>query len=91
MAKSKEGKYYEDRPCCLCRRLGISDDSPSLFHHVRNGMLGKRGNDGIPLCFEHHVGKTGIHGLGKRAFEAKYGVTEAELLEDTRRELNPLL
>jgi hypothetical protein len=80
VTKNKEGKFYEDRPCILCKRLGLADDSPSLFHHIREGRLGKRGTKGIPLCEAHHVGKFGIHGLGKKAFEAKYGISEEQLL-----------
>ena len=41
----------------------------------------KRSNaDVIPLCPEHHTGKTGVHGLGRKAFELTYGLTEDELL-----------
>jgi hypothetical protein len=37
----------------------------------------------IPLCPEHHTGNSGVHGLGKKAFADKYGVTEEDLLEQT--------
>jgi hypothetical protein len=37
----------------------------------------------IGLCREHHRGDTGIHGLGRKAFEKKYGLTEEDLLEKT--------
>jgi len=33
----------------------------------------------LPLCPEHHRGNTGYHGLGRKAFERAYGVTEKEL------------
>ena len=81
MAKSKEGKYYEDRPCCLCVRLGLGE-SPGEFHHCRNGMLGVRGTSGIPLCPRHHrIGPDAIHVMGKKAWERRFGVSEQELLE----------
>jgi hypothetical protein len=35
------------------------------------------------LCTEHHRGNTGVHGMGRKSFERKYGVTEEELLEYT--------
>jgi len=38
----------------------------------------------IPLCPEHHRGATGLHGMGRKAFERAYGVTELELLAETR-------
>lgn len=36
----------------------------------------------IPLCPEHHRGNTGYHGLGRRAFERTYGLTELDLLRE---------
>jgi len=33
------------------------------------------------LCPEHHRGNTGIHGLGRKAFERKYQITEEGLLQ----------
>jgi hypothetical protein len=40
--------------------------------------------DVIPLCPEHHRGKTGLHGLGTKGFPKHWGFTELELLEDVR-------
>jgi hypothetical protein len=37
----------------------------------------------IPLCPSHHTGNKGVHGLGKKAFATKYGVTEEDLLAQT--------
>ena len=45
----------------------------------------------VPLCPEHHQGNTGIHGMGRKAFERYYGVTELELVEQTKREANYVL
>ena len=73
--------------CVLCRRLGYND-TPAQNHHPRNGQgMGQRAphSDVIPLCYEHHMGQTGIHGMGTRAFARHYGVDEAGLLEETRK------
>ena len=75
--------------CCICRMLGYGA-TPAHVHHIRTGVgMGRRASDfeTIPLCPEHHQGNTGIHGMGRKAFERKYGVTELELLESTRNEL----
>ncbi len=40
--------------------------------------------DVIPLCPEHHRGKTGVHGLGTRGFAKHHGFDEADLLADVR-------
>jgi hypothetical protein len=39
--------------------------------------------DVIPLCPEHHRGKTGLHGLGTKGFVKHYGYSEVDLLDDT--------
>ncbi len=76
--------------CALCRHLGYGA-TPAEIHHPRHGTgMGKRAahTDGIPLCFPHHRGNEGIHGMGRKAFERHYGVTETELVEQTRRLIN---
>lgn len=71
----------ENRPCCLCVRLGLGE-TPAEFHHIREGRQGVRGKKGIPLCYPHHRGHLGVHTLGKRAWAAKFGVTEMELFDN---------
>lgn len=73
--------------CLLCRRLGYLG-TPAEVHHIRTGTgAGRRASDTetIPLCPEHHRGNTGLHGMGRKAFERVYRVTELELLAETRR------
>ena len=43
--------------------------------------------DAIPLCYSHHRGPDGFHGLGKRAFIRRYGIDETILLQETKRML----
>ena len=69
--------------CSLCRFvLKIEDTSPEI-HHIRRA--GKRKDAPvIGLCPIHHRGSnTGVHGLGRKAFEELYSTTEEELLEKT--------
>ena len=50
--------------CILCRYLELGE-TPAMLHHVREGQgMSQRSSDWlvIPLCTEHHQGKTGIHG-----------------------------
>lgn len=69
--------------CMLCKRLGLGE-TPAELHHLRTGGWGKGDYKTLfGLCPEHHRGKTGIHGLGTKAFERHYGVTQQELLENT--------
>lgn len=63
--------------CILCWHLGY-EGTPAEIHHIRRG--GRRDTAPvIPLCPEHHRGNTGIHGLGRKAFETKYELSEEDL------------
>lgn len=73
--------------CILCWFLGWGQ-TPAELHHPRTGMgMGMRASDRdvIPLCPPHHRGNEGLHGLGRKAFERRYKVTEMDLLELVRR------
>lgn len=71
--------------CVLCQHLNLGS-SPAEVHHI--------GDDAarsdwlvIPLCPEHHRGAGGFHGLGQRAFEARYKLNELTLLAMTHEAL----
>jgi hypothetical protein len=75
--------------CAICYRLKYGE-TPAMLHHIREGQgMAQRAGDClvIPLCHEHHQGKTGIHGFGTRTFERVYGVSELDLLDETLERL----
>jgi hypothetical protein len=73
--------------CILCSTILGFEDTPSELHHIRR-YGGKRSTSPcIPLCPEHHRGNSGVHGLGHKGFENKWGVTEEELLERVNQKL----
>lgn len=86
---SEERKYLSrvaELGCLVCRRMGYPD-TPAEIHHKRAGTgAGRRSShfDAMPLCPEHHRGKTGLHGLGTKGFARHYGFDEADLLQDVR-------
>lgn len=58
-------------------------------HHCFTGMGRRKDHDKtIGLCWEHHLGATGIDGkkMGKRVWESLFG-TEEQLLEKVNRRL----
>lgn len=66
-------------PCAICGKPG-----PSIVHHMRAGFgSGQRAPNALtmPLCPEHHVGKTGIHG-DKSAWLLRK-IDEYDVLADT--------
>lgn len=70
--------------CMACLRIhGPHTPGPVELHHLRGGGWGKGDYTTlIPLCVEHHRGKTGVHGMGTKAFPAFHGFSQADLLED---------
>lgn len=93
-AQSRHLERVASLGCVVCRNLGYGP-SPAEIHHPRDGQgMGQRADDedGIPLCAPHH--RTGGYGVafhaGQRIWERQFG-TEAELLEQTRRDLQRLL
>lgn len=72
--------------CIVCKRMGYPG-TPSELHHPRAGTgAGRRASDWdvIPLCPEHHRGKTGVHGLGTKGFVKHWGFDEQDLLSEVR-------
>ncbi len=53
---------------------------PSAAHHTDTGMGRKKDHfKVIPLTYDLHQGREGIHFLGKKRWEAKYGTEEQHL------------
>lgn len=73
--------------CILCHTLGYGS-TPAEIHHIRRLGAVRQASPVIPLCVEHHRGATGVHGLGKKAFAKKYGLTEEDLLEELNQSLS---
>jgi hypothetical protein len=72
--------------CILCKHLELGE-TPAELHHPRTGTgAGLRASnwDVIPLCPEHHRGNSGLHGMGRKAFEKYYGITELGLLDKVK-------
>ena len=68
--------------CALCRHLELGETAAHI-HHIRRLGMPRQMSPVIPLCPGHHTGNQGVHGMGKKAFAAHYGVTEEDLLEQT--------
>ena len=72
-----------DMACVICERIyGQHAGGNVELHHLRTGGWGKGDyKTMIPLCYEHHRGNTGIHGMGTKAWERAYDVSQHDLLE----------
>lgn len=67
--------------CILCRHLELGN-TPAECHHIFD-TVARSDWLVVPLCPEHHRGKGGFHGMGQRAFERVYNLTETALLAMT--------
>lgn len=65
--------------CVVCKHLGNKSAVPSL-HHVESVRDGLSEYAVVPLCYDHHQGPNGVHGLGRRGFQARYKLTDVDLL-----------
>jgi hypothetical protein len=77
--------------CIVCSECGYGEGTPAQLHHPRIEVGGaQRESDWLvlPLCPEHHTGKTGVHGMGRANFYLHYGVTEVDLLAAVTARLN---
>jgi hypothetical protein len=82
LSKTKQQAYYDKLAqigCILCLHKGIEDTPAQMHHIIRNGIPRDK-SPVIPLCYEHHQGKTGVHGLRSRGFTKLHGVSEETLL-----------
>jgi len=73
--------------CILCSEILGIEGSAAELHHVRRFGAKRATSDLLPLCPEHHRGNSGVHGLGTKGFEVKWGVTYEKLLERVSQKL----
>jgi hypothetical protein len=87
---TKDEKNYMARVarlgCILCSTVLGWEDSPAVIHHIRRAGV-RATSPIVPLCVLHHTGQHGIHTLGRRHFERKFGTTEEALLQAVKQSL----
>ena len=78
--------------CAVCLRIHDAHEPGPVQLHLQRGGMGGWGKGDyktlIPLCYPHHMGAYGVHGLGTKVFPVFYGFTEADLLADTLKAIN---
>lgn len=82
-------KKVSELSCIVCSHIYGHEDTSSQVHHVRvNHGWGRSSHlMTIPLCIEHHTGKTGVHSMGREEFEQLHGYSELRLLEIVQEKL----
>ena len=72
--------------CVVCRHMGLGY-SVAEVHHVESVRDSKSDFAVAPLCPDHHRGPNGVHGLRRRGFEARYKLSDVDLLALTAEQL----
>lgn len=73
-------------PCVLCAHLGLQQEGRTFCHHIKEGAgMSQRSPHWltVALCYEHHQGEGGVHGLGTKGFYLRYKLDELDLLSFT--------
>ncbi len=72
--KQKERwERLRERGCMIC-------GMPAAIHHCETGMGGRKDHDKvIAICHFHHQGDEGIHKIGRKAWQERYG-SEQDLM-----------
>lgn len=67
-------------PCVCCKlRLGVINTHQIEVHHA--GRATDRDDYlTVALCYEHHRGATGVHGMSRKGFERFWKLTDLEML-----------
>lgn len=82
-----------DLGCALCQHLGYGK-TPAIVHHQRTGtgMMRASHYRTVPLCPHHHqFSGEGVHDMGREEFAEKYGISEVQLVENTRHLLESMI
>ncbi len=86
---SAKGKRWMGKvakiPCVLCAYQGLGE-SPAQVHHLKMGTgASDRASDMlvIALCYEHHLGASGVHMLKEKGLRLRYNLSELDLLAMT--------
>jgi len=73
MKATKEERAYMGRVaelgCVICGGI------PELHHNTKNRGYGAKSSnyDIMPICYKHHRGEEGIHYIGVKTWEDKFG------------------
>ena len=88
-AEKRHMQKVAEMGCIVCSHIYGHQDTPAQVHHVRvNHGWGRTSHElTIPLCLEHHTGRTGVHSMGRNEFEKMHGYSEIALLDIVLRKL----
>ena len=85
-ANKKRFANLREMGCIIC-----SNPEVHVHHKLGSGM-GQKSDDSLsyPLCWRHHTGDEGIHTLGVKTWQKRFGYTEDEFITITNNYLEAM-
>lgn len=74
--------------CVVCETMNMIQEGPTQAHHVESIRDAVSDYAVAALCWYHHTGPEGVHGLSRRVFEMRYRLSPVDLLALTIRQLD---
>jgi predicted class III extradiol MEMO1 family dioxygenase len=84
----KHLKRVRNLKCVVCLHMGQVQQGKTFAHHVESVRDEASDYAAVALCYEHHQGPNGVHGLSRRGFEMRYRLTDVDLIALTIRQLD---
>ena len=72
-------RWIKGLPCHVCGVYGVE-----AHHWPTKSNPAWHDTSAMPLCPEHHRGEAGYHQLGRKGFEAEYGLSLAAVVLEYR-------
>lgn len=66
--------------CVVCTQMGMRQTDGTEAHHVESIRDEDSDYGAVALCVDHHRGKNGVHGLGRRGFVSRYKLSDIDLV-----------
>jgi hypothetical protein len=81
-------KRVRSLKCVVCERMGMVQQGKTFANHVESVRDEASDYAVVAVCYDHHQGPLGIHGLSRRGFEMRYRLTDIDLVALTIRQLD---
>lgn len=76
-------------PCVVCEHMGMTQETPTIAHHVESIRDDASDYAAVALCQDHHqYSGFGVHDLSRRGFEMRYKLTELDLVKLTLKAID---
>lgn len=83
MTKSEYLTAVRNCKCVICDSVGLIQQGPTYAHHVESVRDEWSDYAAVALCYPHHQGTEGVHGLSRRTFSMRYRLSDIDMIART--------